>query len=65
MQIELLAYESRMQPPAVAPPSTPSDRSKADEAPGETPKVYPLAPKPAEPDGGPPSSGVAGKSPLQ
>jgi formylglycine-generating enzyme required for sulfatase activity len=46
---ERLEHESRMQTPPFAP-STPSDRSKADEAPGETPKVYPLAPKPAEPE---------------
>jgi hypothetical protein len=61
---ERLEHESRMQPPAVAP-STPSDRSKAQEAPGETLKVYPLAPKPVEPDEGLPSSGAAGKSPLK
>jgi formylglycine-generating enzyme required for sulfatase activity len=61
---ERLKDESRAQPPSIAP-SIPSDKSKADEPPGETMKVYPLGPKPVESEGKPPSNGAAGKSPLK
>ena len=64
---ERLEHESQAQPPIPVVPSTPAAKPEADKPSAQTPKVvYPLPPKPAEPEREkpPPSSsdGTKGKS---